>query len=66
MEEEEDEGECFLAFARVYSGCIKKGSTLYVLGPKYQPQENEENGYTDEDKDDQIKGEGDGVNNGLA
>ena len=28
----------FLAFARVYSGTLKKGQKLYVLGPKHDPQ----------------------------
>lgn len=28
-----------LAFARVYSGTIKKGQRLYVLGPKHDPRE---------------------------
>lgn len=27
----------FMAFARVYSGTIRKGKTLYVLGPKHDP-----------------------------
>uniref|UniRef100_T1DCE6 Ribosome assembly protein 1 n=1 Tax=Cupiennius salei TaxID=6928 RepID=T1DCE6_CUPSA len=27
----------FIAFARVYSGCVKKGQQLYVLGPKHDP-----------------------------
>lgn len=29
----------FIAFARVYSGTIKKGQTLYVLGPKHDPSQ---------------------------
>ena len=29
----------FIAFARVYSGVIKKGQKLFVLGPKYQPED---------------------------
>ncbi|XP_068693562.1 elongation factor-like GTPase 1 isoform X1 [Montipora foliosa] len=28
-----------LAFARVYSGTVKKGQQLYVLGPKHDPRE---------------------------
>ena len=28
-----------LAFARVYSGTIKRGQHLYVLGPKHDPRE---------------------------
>jgi len=35
--EEEDEEEVFIAFARVFSGSLKKGMKLYVLGPKYDP-----------------------------
>ena len=27
----------FIAFARVYSGVVKKGQKLFVLGPKHQP-----------------------------
>ncbi|XP_014251313.1 elongation factor-like GTPase 1 [Cimex lectularius] len=27
----------FIAFARVYSGVLKKGAVLYVLGPKHNP-----------------------------
>ncbi|KAK2853376.1 hypothetical protein Q5P01_006037 [Channa striata] len=35
----EDEGqrETFIAFARVYSGVVKKGQKVFVLGPKYSP-----------------------------
>ena len=29
--------ECFIAFARVFSGTVKKDAKLYVLGPKYDP-----------------------------
>lgn len=29
----------FLAFARIYSGTIKRGQKLYVLGPKHDPAE---------------------------
>ncbi|XP_078097129.1 elongation factor-like GTPase 1 [Mustelus asterias] len=29
--------ECFIAFARVYSGTIRRGQKLFVLGPKYDP-----------------------------
>ena len=44
----------FIAFARVYSGVIKKGQKLFVLGPKYDPcsddaeLENEEDGLNDQ------------------
>ncbi|XP_073977955.1 elongation factor-like GTPase 1 isoform X2 [Rhodnius prolixus] len=30
--------DAFIAFARVYSGVLKKGLILYVLGPKHVPQ----------------------------
>ena len=30
--------ESFIAFARVYSGTLKIGSKLYVLGPKHDPR----------------------------
>ena len=39
-EEEEDENldkETFVAFARVFSGTLRKGIKVYVLGPKYDP-----------------------------
>lgn len=36
-EEEEESKEVFVAFARVYSGMVKKGQKLFVLGPKYDP-----------------------------
>ncbi|KAM4593346.1 elongation factor-like GTPase 1 isoform 3-T3 [Odontesthes bonariensis] len=29
--------ETFIAFARVYSGIVKKGQRIFVLGPKYDP-----------------------------
>ena len=29
--------EHFIAFARVFSGTLKRGAKLYVLGPKYDP-----------------------------
>ncbi|XP_030621732.1 elongation factor-like GTPase 1 isoform X2 [Chanos chanos] len=35
--EEEDWKEHFVAFARVYSGIVKKGQKAFVLGPKYDP-----------------------------
>ncbi|XP_041031165.1 elongation factor-like GTPase 1 isoform X2 [Carcharodon carcharias] len=31
--------EHFIAFARVYSGTIRKGQKLFVIGPKYDPSE---------------------------
>ncbi|KAM9838070.1 elongation factor-like GTPase 1 [Aulostomus maculatus] len=33
----EEQRETFVAFARVYSGVVKKGQRLFVLGPKYDP-----------------------------
>ncbi|XP_027017752.1 elongation factor-like GTPase 1 [Tachysurus fulvidraco] len=32
-----EEKECFVAFARVYSGIVRRGQTVFVLGPKYDP-----------------------------
>jgi len=29
--------EIFIAFARVFSGTIRRGQTIHVLGPKYDP-----------------------------
>ncbi|XP_028999673.1 elongation factor-like GTPase 1 [Betta splendens] len=36
-EAEEDQGETFVAFARIYSGVLRKGQKVFVLGPKYDP-----------------------------
>ncbi|KAM7406647.1 hypothetical protein PAMP_001014 [Pampus punctatissimus] len=36
-EEEQEQKETFIAFARVYSGVVKKGQRVFVLGPKYDP-----------------------------
>ncbi|XP_007542396.1 elongation factor-like GTPase 1 isoform X1 [Poecilia formosa] len=36
-EEEEEQKEVFIAFARIYSGTVKKGQRVLVLGPKYDP-----------------------------
>nr|XP_046243837.1 elongation factor-like GTPase 1 isoform X2 [Scatophagus argus] len=36
-EEEEKQKETFIAFARVYSGVVKRGQRVFVLGPKYDP-----------------------------
>ncbi len=35
--EEKEVGAVFVAFARVFSGTLRKGQELYVLGPKYDP-----------------------------
>lgn len=34
---EEEEKEHFVAFARVYSGVVRRGQRVFVLGPKYDP-----------------------------
>ncbi|XP_017555071.1 elongation factor-like GTPase 1 [Pygocentrus nattereri] len=34
---EEEEKEHFIAFARVYSGVVRRGQRVFVLGPKYDP-----------------------------
>lgn len=36
-EEEEEEKEHFIAFARVYSGVVRRGQKVFVLSPKYDP-----------------------------
>uniref|UniRef100_A0A8D3B3C6 Elongation factor-like 1 n=1 Tax=Scophthalmus maximus TaxID=52904 RepID=A0A8D3B3C6_SCOMX len=36
-EESAEQRETFIAFARVYSGVVKKGQRVFVLGPKYDP-----------------------------
>lgn len=36
-EDKEEQKETFIAFARVYSGTVKKGQRVFVLGPKYDP-----------------------------
>lgn len=35
--DEQDGGQRFVAFARVFSGTVRRGQTLYVLGPKHNP-----------------------------
>jgi len=37
-EQEQSNEHVFIAFARVFSGTIKRGQELYVLGPKHEPQ----------------------------
>ncbi|XP_067827713.1 elongation factor-like GTPase 1 [Heptranchias perlo] len=37
--QEKEQRERFIAFARVYSGTIRRGQKLFVLGPKYDPSE---------------------------
>lgn len=32
-----EDDQVFLAFARVYSGTVRKGQQLFVLGPKHDP-----------------------------
>ncbi|RZF46487.1 hypothetical protein LSTR_LSTR007603 [Laodelphax striatellus] len=34
---EEESEDVFVAFARVYSGCLRQGSEVFVLGPKHDP-----------------------------
>ncbi|XP_014340293.1 elongation factor-like GTPase 1 [Latimeria chalumnae] len=34
---ETEEKEHFIAFARVYSGIVRRGQKIFVLGPKYDP-----------------------------
>ncbi|XP_038623198.1 elongation factor-like GTPase 1 [Tachyglossus aculeatus] len=38
-EQEADNKESFIAFARVFSGVVRKGQKIFVLGPKYDPAE---------------------------
>ncbi|XP_077450966.1 elongation factor-like GTPase 1 isoform X2 [Stigmatopora argus] len=33
----EAQNETFIAFGRVYSGVVKKGQRIFILGPKYDP-----------------------------
>ncbi|XP_046897726.1 elongation factor-like GTPase 1 [Hypomesus transpacificus] len=35
--EQVEQKEVFLAFARVYSGVVRRGQRVFVLGPKYDP-----------------------------
>ena len=36
---EEDQKYEFLAFARVFSGTLKKGQTLFILSPRHNPED---------------------------
>ena len=36
-EQEQGNEHVFIAFARVFSGTIKRGQELFVLGPKHEP-----------------------------
>ena len=36
-EDNDADKQVFVAFARVFSGTVKKGQPLYVLGPKHDP-----------------------------
>ena len=38
MEDKDELGVIFLAFARVFSGTLHKGQTLFVLHPRYDPR----------------------------
>jgi ribosome assembly protein 1 len=44
-EEAVDESETLIGFARLYSGTIKRGDKVYVLGPKYDPKTPEEHSH---------------------
>jgi len=33
----DDDQQVFTAFARVFSGVVRRGQMLYVLGPKHDP-----------------------------
>uniref|UniRef100_T1JFT1 Ribosome assembly protein 1 n=1 Tax=Strigamia maritima TaxID=126957 RepID=T1JFT1_STRMM len=35
---EDEDLPIFIAFARVFSGCLRKGQRVYVLGPKHKPE----------------------------
>lgn len=32
-----EDDDVFIAFARVFSGCLRKSTSVYVLGPKHDP-----------------------------
>lgn len=34
---DDEDKEYFVAFARVYSGTVRRGQRVFVLGPKYDP-----------------------------
>jgi ribosome assembly protein 1 len=36
---EEEEKPTFLAFARVFSGTLRRGQTLFILSPKHNPDD---------------------------
>nr|XP_033776855.1 elongation factor-like GTPase 1 isoform X2 [Geotrypetes seraphini] len=38
-EKQEADKESFIAFARVFSGVVRRGQKIFVLGPKYDPAE---------------------------
>lgn len=38
-ENKEESDFVFVAFARVFSGIVRKGQKLYVLGPKHDPSQ---------------------------
>ena len=35
--DDDDDDDVFIAFARVFSGTVRRGRTLFVLGPKHDP-----------------------------
>jgi len=55
-ENEDEDVEIFLAFARVFSGKLKKGAKLFVLGPKYKPERNLDRNVEDVMEELQSKG----------
>lgn len=36
---EPESEDVFIAFARIFSGTLKRGQSLYVLGPKHTPED---------------------------
>lgn len=38
-DDENNQPHVFLAFARVFSGSIRKGQELFILSPKHQPED---------------------------
>ena len=38
-EDSAEDGTAFVGFARIFSGTLKRGDEVFVLGPKHNPQE---------------------------
>ena len=51
---EETQKNYFMAFARVFSGVMRKGQRLYVLGPRHEPEEIDGDELKDELKNSQA------------